>query len=504
MTYTGPKHSRLFAVLVCLVLFTGAFKGNLLAQTETKTPEMIEFDRLASLNAVFVTPKSFAQSQRAQSQWLRAIQQGKPKDEIGKSLEHFQSTLTLMSDRLSKATAILALPLSVRQAAVKAGAPTLAVKEFGLADAKLSEAFNKLDEDKTLEGDRFGKDSIPLYEVARIAAVRAALLGTVQGNLSEGKAKKADQLATVSYTRAIDLFGQVNDRLAKGEALSDDLSALAYRAESEARHALVLTARIDTLQKQSNALEHLLLEAERLVNPVAELAGVRVDYSRNNPMAVVETAVAILASQKDSLTARLSHHTTLVERMQTTIDSLKDAFAQQQIRIASMVDDYQRDLQSRKEELEQRRREIDQDLRKKMYLDLASQAQTRLTPKEALVLRDQKSITIRMVGLNFEAGETNISEKNHPTMENLGVLLSLYPKANIVIQGHTDTSGSESKNIELSELRAAGVRDNLLKLTGLPSEQLTSRGLGGSQPIADNTTPKGRDQNRRIDIVVTF
>jgi outer membrane protein OmpA-like peptidoglycan-associated protein len=71
----------------------------------------------------------------------------------------------------------------------------------------------------------------------------------------------------------------------------------------------------------------------------------------------------------------------------------------------------------------------------------------------------------------------------------------------ITVEGHTDSRGSESTNRMLSENRAMAVR-TLLVSEGIEPDKITAIGLGESRPIADNSTPEGRANNRRVEIIV--
>jgi len=81
----------------------------------------------------------------------------------------------------------------------------------------------------------------------------------------------------------------------------------------------------------------------------------------------------------------------------------------------------------------------------------------------------------------------------------LGDILAKYPEDRIRIQGHTDSSGTSAYNEELSLRRAEAVRD-VLGSRGVSSRQMLVEGVGAAQPVADNSTPEGRAQNRRVEI----
>jgi len=82
-----------------------------------------------------------------------------------------------------------------------------------------------------------------------------------------------------------------------------------------------------------------------------------------------------------------------------------------------------------------------------------------------------------------------------------GILLA-YPGLKVQLEGHTDSVGSEEYNLKLSQERAGAVRDYLLS-QGVPTATLTAIGLGKSHPVASNDTAAGRQQNRRVEMVVS-
>jgi OOP family OmpA-OmpF porin len=73
--------------------------------------------------------------------------------------------------------------------------------------------------------------------------------------------------------------------------------------------------------------------------------------------------------------------------------------------------------------------------------------------------------------------------------------------AAFVVQGYTDSRGSDALNQDLSQRRAEAVRAYLVR-RGVPSDRITAQGMGASNPIADNDTAEGRADNRRVELVV--
>ncbi|AWW29825.1 hypothetical protein DN752_06660 [Echinicola strongylocentroti] len=81
-------------------------------------------------------------------------------------------------------------------------------------------------------------------------------------------------------------------------------------------------------------------------------------------------------------------------------------------------------------------------------------------------------------------------------------ILNEYPDTNIMIDGHTDSKGSEEYNQKLSEQRASSVA-NYLKMQGIDSSRLTTVGHGESMPVSSNDTDAGRAENRRVEVAIT-
>jgi len=76
-----------------------------------------------------------------------------------------------------------------------------------------------------------------------------------------------------------------------------------------------------------------------------------------------------------------------------------------------------------------------------------------------------------------------------------------FPKTAIIAQGHTDSTGTDDHNQQLSERRAMSVR-NYLSSQGIDAARVLAEGYGEAYPVADNTTDAGRDQNRRVDLLI--
>jgi OOP family OmpA-OmpF porin len=105
--------------------------------------------------------------------------------------------------------------------------------------------------------------------------------------------------------------------------------------------------------------------------------------------------------------------------------------------------------------------------------------------------------------LVFASGAASLAEGDYPTLAALAVWLEANPDATVALVGHTDASGSLAANIALSERRAEAVAEVLVTTHGVDRARLDAEGVGFLAPIATNQTEEGRQQNRRVEVVVT-
>ncbi|MDM8547300.1 OmpA family protein [Candidatus Venteria ishoeyi] len=101
----------------------------------------------------------------------------------------------------------------------------------------------------------------------------------------------------------------------------------------------------------------------------------------------------------------------------------------------------------------------------------------------------------------FATGKADLMPGAVSTLQRLADFLQQHPEKNLKIEGHTDSTGSSSMNLQLSENRANAVR-SALTAKGVDSGRIQTIGLGMSQPIAPNKTKEGRQRNRRVDIII--
>lgn len=103
-------------------------------------------------------------------------------------------------------------------------------------------------------------------------------------------------------------------------------------------------------------------------------------------------------------------------------------------------------------------------------------------------------------GVMFDSAEASFDSAANDIVADAVARLQANPNLRVLVEGHTDHLGDESYNQKLSEQRARAVGQALIA-EGISVDRITALGYGESKPVADNSTPEGRSENRRVDIV---
>jgi outer membrane protein OmpA-like peptidoglycan-associated protein len=178
---------------------------------------------------------------------------------------------------------------------------------------------------------------------------------------------------------------------------------------------------------------------------------------------------------------------------QTALAIAAEAAALQQTQAASRENDA---LRKQNEGLETKNEGLqtkNEDLQTKLMAELNVVLQTRVTAR---------GLIVNMSGVLFQNGQATLLPAAREKLSKVAGILSTHKGLRIEAEGHTDSNGSDAFNQTLSEKRAENAKDYLVQ-QGVASSSITSRGFGEGSPIASNGTETGRQENRRVELVVS-
>jgi len=129
----------------------------------------------------------------------------------------------------------------------------------------------------------------------------------------------------------------------------------------------------------------------------------------------------------------------------------------------------------------------------------------RLLQQFSLILETRdtaRGLVVNMSDVLFDSGKFTLRPLAREKLAKISGIVLAYPSLKLAVEGNTDSVGTEAFNQQLSEQRAQGVRGYLTQ-QGVPESSTTATGFGKTRPIASNDTSEGRQQNRRVELVVS-
>ena len=186
------------------------------------------------------------------------------------------------------------------------------------------------------------------------------------------------------------------------------------------------------------------------------------------------------------------------QALEQTAESLEDVREELSER-QGLLDERTAELQRQEAELLARQQELEQEREARTQ---AEQEAEQALEELADVRRDQENMVITLNGsVLFEFGQTALLPSAQRRLDAVAEVLRRHSERQIVVEGHTDSVGSDAGNRALSQERAERVVEYLTR-RGVPPESIRALGRGESEPVATNRTQEGRANNRRVEIII--
>ena len=122
-------------------------------------------------------------------------------------------------------------------------------------------------------------------------------------------------------------------------------------------------------------------------------------------------------------------------------------------------------------------------------------------PNTTVTREEDKLVVTMSDAILFDINSAALKPPAMQTLDQMADVMVRYPESDIIVAGHTDSTGTEKYNQDLSERRAKSVKNYLIS-KGVAVQRITAIGFGKNMPVATNDTPEGREQNRRVEIEI--
>ncbi len=387
----------------------------------------------------------------------------------------------------------------------------------------------KSDKSEPLTFRGFG--DVPKHDVPSIANVNLETkkpfdLMQAEGTLALAERMEVDKSEPGLYRQAFVALGQAKGYATKSMSRSEvkeyarksttdsneGIRMTLQRREAEALAAAIAArkAEMAQLEERARASEALAVKTrEAMLEAESKLKQVQAQRTE------VEAALASLRRNQMELTeqmGQLRQEKIELQASKEAVEKEKAEMSEQLQNVLGDVSKAQADMVSLREEKRAAEVEMAKLAEEKEALlvskaalekeksELSGRLQSALS--EVAETRDTaRGFVVNLPDILFDLNKAELRHEAQLVMSKLAGILLMMPELQIRVEGHTDSSGSDAYNQELSERRANSVKA-LLIAQGVGPERVSSLGYGESKPIADNATADGRKANRRVEIII--
>lgn len=478
------KTGLLRLVILSVVLLAA---GSGYAQDELRKTFFKDADAAKALaesgNAKLLAPRSYERGMKEYRDAESALERGRNIEYVRSNAADATRYFKTAAEAARLAKTALAQGLKSRQDAANASAPRLSPEIWSDAQQKFLRAIQLLERGDLKNAKRREIEATSLYRDAELIAIKAQYLSETRRLLVDADRARVGRYAPITLGKAKQLLANAERELNENRYDTDLPRSLAKQANYEAKHALYLSEIVRQVRDKKLSSEQLVLNWEQPMRAIAGVADIVPDM-QDGPDRLMAELAAYFEGQANELQA------------------LQQEKADNEVRLADMAEEL-RALDQRLGGATAERAALIQRLEAQARIKAQfAQVDKMFSRSEARVFREGDSIILRLVGLSFDSGASQIKPGNFDLLAKVEKAIDVFPRSELTIEGHTDSHGGDASNQKLSQERAESVHQYMINAMRIPTYRLIATGYGETRPVSSNETEAGRARNRRIDIVI--
>jgi len=463
------------SLLIINVALAADVKERLFAEATATRQAADEHD------GVTLSPDIYARGARAYRNAEKKFSEARSLDRVQRDLDKAIKEFRKAEYSAELAQQNLATMIKARADAEAVQASRYSAKEWSRAESGFRSAVSAHEDGRLSASKNSATSATKNYRAAELTSIKTMYLAETGMLIEKAKDTGATKFAPQTYQKAVALLAEAENELTENRYDIDLPRSLARQANYEARHAIYLAGYLKNAKRMRRTPEGLVLEWESPLQQIAAAADMNAEFDNGyeGPVAVMIAYIEDRYSASHELEQQIVDRDDEILALNQQVDALQE-------RLGGATRS-RADLQDRLRAQERLRQQV-------------KQIEGTFDRPEAQVFRDSNEIYLRLVGLSFASGSSNIGQDNYSVLDKVQDAIQVFPGSKVVIEGHTDSHGSDDSNLALSEQRAESVRQYLMRQMALNDEQVKAVGYGETRPVANNETYQGRARNRRIDV----
>ncbi|RJP79455.1 MAG: hypothetical protein C4522_10100 [Desulfobacteraceae bacterium] len=487
------KEKKIFLAIILLFGMTAC--SQMIKPTEKEIYE--QYGTIHELNQAILTarsnaadlyaPKGFTNAQNALNEAIVLAQAEEKEKALAVSAEGL-NTIRQAEENTLRAKKIMWEVSDLRQRAIKAGASSVSKESFDDAETKFQKTNALIETGNAEKAKENTPDLLRAYSDLEKIALEKGVIELAQLAFEQAKELEAEKYAPQYFDKAKKELNLALEILETDRTRTEKANEHARLASKWAKNAGQISELSKSFTLRNFSYEDTVVWYWQQLELINEPFQDTIDFEQPNHI-VIQSLQTKISTLKEDL-RKISMESQLLARKQ------QDFIAQLQENHKKELSELNSTLTARQQDQDAKDRAERENRQKFIY------TQSLFRPDEAQVFRTGDNILISANGFYFASGEDEIQASNFALLNKLLGSINQFPNAKVVISGHTDATGTAELNMALSERRAKNVADFIVNVGKISPENVTFKGYGDTKPIAGNKTKEGRDQNRRIEVMI--
>jgi len=475
----------------------------------------IEKARQDQLNVL--SPGWFAKAEASFAKAKSGAEKGSALAKIHENMLAARENLKNAKETAKLARTMLPQVMESRHKAQLAGAANLN-KEYLQVEGQFQKLTEAIEKNNIKYTQKNSEKVEKAYQDLELMAIKNETIGKVREVVAQAKEEKAEKHAPQAFQLAQRHLAETDDFITNNRYATDEMQNRAKAALFYANRALALTDQTKKLEMMSPQETALWIE-DLLSKITTWLSGNDArDMDMEGQVGNIQQSITTLKDDNKQVSDQLASTQKELAETKTSYDARIDSLnqmlalskskalqeqkyreillADQKAKESSLMKDKERILAQHKataQTLEDERR----------FNQKFIETQNSFRADEAEVYKKGNQLIVRLKGMQFPVGTALIMPENYQLLSKVQRAIKLFENPSVVIEGHSDSTGSDEINNILSQQRADAVKDYFIANNTLAKSKIVAMGYGSSKPVASNATDVGRAANRRIDVVVT-
>jgi len=479
------KKISIMTALIIALFFLGACGGSNLkvkqiSMSENPTEQINRLDndlRNARNNQINVlSPQWFAKAEESFNNAVKDRNRGAALSDILKNIAESRAQLK-RAEEFAKVTSTSLSKVIKRRKLARASGATKMGKDYVKSEEQFLDLMRSVENNNLKSARKNEAKVINSFRQLELRAIKEQTLGEVRKLLRQAEKEDARKFAPNSYALATNKLKSTDAFISKNPYKKEKMLEKANDALFEAWRCIRITRQSKKVKTMRP--EQITLWYEKALYQTA--GALSAPDMRDEPYKIqVENILS-------SITALKKDRNFMIDKMkdqQAEINALKK-------QTASLAD------RTRKEQAAKERLAAE-----KKFSKLFGKVRNLFNANEAEVYKQGNQLLIRLRAIEFPVGKYVIMPENYGLLSTVQRAIRIFGEPNVVIEGHTDSTGSDELNEHLSEQRAYAVGQYLIANRTLPADRIVAVGYGSIRPLASNKTVNGRAVNRRIDVII--